>query len=76
MYALYSPDVVNDRPKLTPPFTVRLDIELNEWLTELSETRNDRRGKSGIINEALAHYKATLEERAASIRGAIGGRYG
>lgn len=60
MYALYALTVPRER-KLSKPTTVRLTPELQEWVKVLADARNDKRGQSGVISDALEAYRAQLE---------------
>ena len=48
-------------PKKTPPTTVRLYPELDEFVRAQAETHS--KGQSGVINDAVAHYKQHVEQK-------------
>lgn len=67
---MYSVSVARgNTPKKTPPTTVRFTKDLHVWVKERGDAHKD--GQSGVINDAVAHYKAHLEERASAIHKAI-----
>ena len=44
-----------------PPTTVRLAVELDKWVREQAATHE--KGQSGIINDAVRHYRHIMDEQ-------------
>ena len=59
--------------KRTDPTTVRLRAHLDVWLHEMVDEREYPGGQSGLLNDAMDHYKRHLEAKRDLISGAIGG---
>jgi len=55
--------------KKVTPTTVRLTQDEREWLLRVAS--NHPRGQTGVISDALGHYRATLNDREDSMFTAI-----
>ena len=55
--------------KKVSPTTVRLTMAEREWLTRQADTHP--RGQTGVISDALSHYRAVLSARESSLFEAI-----
>lgn len=72
MYSLYSllvPRRAGAPLKKTPPTTVRFTAELHEFVKQQGALHPD--GQSGVINDALAHYRKHVEKRGEKIYSTI-----